>query len=158
MIKLISIIIILYFSIACNAQYKIKGRYLGYQLNSTQNVSFINQQLIFIDNDTLKVNLRLPFDTITHSVTTQGIYYNCHLKEGIVYTITLEKICVSDIPESFNSYYRTNAIFRKKDCSKFKEIKKDTEYKYYGNYGHYVDIDGVLYKIRGLSPGSSCSF
>lgn len=160
MMKLILYIVIFCSFIRCKAQDKIIGRYLGYQFNSTQNVSYLSQELKFINTnkDTLKVNLRLPYDTTSHDVINRGIYYNCHLKEDTIYTLTLKKICVSDIPEAYNSYYKTNAIPDKKDCSKFTEIEKNNAYEYKGNYGKYVDIGGVLYEVIGLSPDDSCFY
>lgn len=65
---------------------------------------------------------------------------------------------MSEIPESFNSYYKTNAIVDEKDCSKFSEVEKNTAYNYIGNYGKYVDIDGVLYEVVGLNPSDECVF
>ena len=87
-----------------------------------------------------------------------GIFYNCHLKEDILYTITLKKICGNDIPDVFHIYYKTNAVFDKDDCSRFKAIVKNTNYVYDRNYGKYVDMDGILYEIVGLTPGDGCVF
>lgn len=144
---------------SCKAQEKVVLRYIGYQYKETKNKSFVNEELTFIkDKDTLKVNLKLPYDTVSHNVINRGIFYNCHLKEDTVYTITLKKICVTDIPETFNSYYKTNTIPDKKDCSRFTEVEKNTEYNYTGNYGKYVDIDGVLYEVIGISPDDSCFY
>jgi hypothetical protein len=42
----------------------------------------------------------------------------------------------------------------KNDCSKFIEIKKDTEYDYRGDYGRYVDIKGCLYEIKRIYPNN----
>jgi len=158
--KLMLYLVVFCSYIGCKAQDKVTGHYLGYQFNSTQNISYLSQELKFIkmNKDTLRLNLRLPYDTISHNVINYGIFYNCHLKEGKEYTIKLKKICVSDIPEAYNSYYKTNAIPDKKDCSKFTEVEKDTEYNYIGNYGKYVDIDGVLYEVIGLSPDDSCFY
>lgn len=138
-------------------QITIEANYVGYQFQETQNKSFFNKELLFLSaEDTVKVNLRLPIDRETANIIDRGIFHNCHLEEGTKYVVTLKKICVNTIHESENSYYKTNAIFRKKGCSKFKEIKKDTKYRYSGNYGKYVDIEGVLYEIVGLSPSDDC--
>lgn len=158
--KLILYLVVFCSFTGCKAQDKITGRYLGYQFNSTQNISYLSQELKFInaDKDTLKINLRLPYDTISHNVINHGIYYNCHLKEDTVYTFTLKKICSNDIPEAYNSYYKTNTVPDKKDFSKFTEVEKNTEYNYIGNYGKYVDIGGVLYEVIGISPDDSCFY
>lgn len=144
---------------SCKAQEKAALRYIGHQYKVTKNKSFVNNELTFIkDKDTLKVNIKVPFDERNAEIINRGIYYNCHLKEDTVYTITLKKICSTDIPEVFNSYYKTNTIPDKKDCSKFTEVEKNTNYEYKGNYEKYVDIDGVLYEVIGISPDDSCFY
>lgn len=144
---------------SCKAQEKVTLRYIGHQYKETKNKSFVNDELTFIkNNDTLRVNIKVPFNESDAQIINRGIYYNCHLKEDTVYTLTLKKICANDIPEAFNSYYKTNTIPDKKDCSKFTEIEKNTDYEYKGNYGKYVDIDGVLYEIIGLSPDNNCFY
>lgn len=70
----------------------------------------------------------------------------------------MQKKCVTDIPETFNSYYRLNTIPDKDDCSKFIEIKKDTEYNYLGDYGKYVDINSCLYEIIKIYPDDNCFY
>lgn len=160
MMKLILYSIILYSFIGCKTQDKITGSYFDYQYSGTENTSYLRQELKFInkDKDTLKVNLRLPYDTISRNIINRGVFYNCILKKGTIYTITLKKICVKDIPETFNSYYKTNAIPDKTDCSKFREIKNNTAYEYKGDYGKYVDINNVIYEVIGLSPSDGCFF
>lgn len=144
---------------SCKAQEKVTLLYLGYQYNNTKNSSFVSKELNFLKaNDTLHMNIRLPYDTIKHEIINRGIYYNCHLKKDTTYTFTLKKICVNNIPDVPNSYYKTNTIPNKKDCSKFTEVEKNTGYKYEGNYGKYVDIDRTLYEIIGLSPNDGCFF
>lgn len=145
---------------SCKAQEQLIGSYIGYQYKETKNISFINRELLFLneDSDTLKINIRMAFDIKNPQIINPGIFYNCSLKEGEQYTITLKKICVSDIPEAFNSYYKTNTIPDKKDCSKFIEVEKNTEYNYTGNYGKYIDIDGVLYEVIGISPDDNCFY
>ena len=143
----------------CKAHEKIVATYIGYKYKGTKNDSFIRQELVFLEkNDTLLINIRMPFDTKQPQIVNPGIFYNCHLKENTVYTLMLKKICVSHIPKAFNSYYKTNTISKKTNCSKFKEIEKNTEYQYTGNYGKYLDIDGTLYEIIGLSPDEGCNF
>lgn len=158
--KTIIVFAIMLFTLCgCKAQDKITLCYIGYQYKETKNNSFLNKQLLFTHNeDTLKMNLRLPFDISNHNVIDSGIFYNCHLKKGTTYTITLKKTCVTDIHETFNSYYNINTIPDKTDCSRFIEIRKNTRFRYFGNYGKYVDIDGVLYEIIGLSPDDDCCY
>lgn len=125
----------------CKAQEQITGSYMGYQYTKTKNTSFINMQLLFLNNnDTLTLNVKLPFDREKATVQDFGIFYNCHLKEDTVYTITLQKICADSIKDMPNSYYIINTIPNNEDCSKFTEVEKNTVYKYEGNYGMYVDI------------------
>jgi hypothetical protein len=151
--------IMLFTFFSCKAQEKVTARYIGHQYKETKNKSFVNDELTFINNnDTLRVNIKVPFNENDAQIINKGIYYNCHLKEDTVYTITLKKICTTDIPEAFNSYYKTNAIPDKKDCSKFTEIEKNTNYEYKGNYGKYVDINGVLYEVIGISPDNGCFY
>lgn len=145
--------------VSCKAQEKVTARYIGHRYKESKNKSFINNQLLFLNgNDTVQMNLRVPFDMSKPEIIDRGIYYNCHLKSDTVYTIKLKKICVSDMPDVPNNYYKINTIPDKKDCSKFTEVEKNTGYKYEGNYGKYVDVKNVLYEIIGLSPSGDCIF
>jgi len=110
------------------------------------------------ENDTLEMNLRIPFNSNKHEIIDKGIFYNCHLKPGTVYTITLKKICTNDIVDVPNSYYKTNIIPEKKNCSRFTEIEKNTRYEYKGNYGKYIDFKNTLYEIIDLTPNGDCAF
>jgi len=146
-------------SYGCKAQKQITGSYIGYQYTKTKNASFINRQLFFLNNnDTLILNVKLPFDREKATVQYFGIFYNCHLKEDTVYTITLQKICADSIKDTPNSYYITNTVPNNEDCSKFTEVEKNTVYKYEGNYGMYVDMKGTLYEIIKLTPDDGCVF
>lgn len=157
--RLISSGIILISLFGCKVQEKLVATYIGYQYKETKNNSFIRREFVFLEkNDTVFVNIRIPFDTEKPQIVNPGIFYDCNLKENTVYTILLKKICVSNIPKAFNSYYKTNTVFDRKDCSKFIEIEKNTEYKYTGNYGKYVDIAGMLFEVIGLSPDDGCNF
>lgn len=154
-------VLLAFVSVSCKAQdtltYKVK--YIGFSFETTKNRSFINRSLIFINNkDTFILNQKLPYKSEKPKVNYSGIYYNCHLKEDVVYTIVLKSFCVRDIPKSFNNYYITNTIPDKNDCSMFKENERNTKYKYYGNYEKYVDIAGRLYEVIGLSPSDDCFF
>lgn len=115
--------------------------------------------MVFLNGlDTLRMNVKIPFDVKGTEIINLGIFYNCHLKVDSLYTICLKKICIKDIPEFHNSYYKTNAKFDTEDCSKFIEFDRNTEYEYKGNYGMYVDIDNILYQIIGLTPNDMCVF
>jgi len=152
------IVAILCFS-HCKVQEKITFIYVDYQYEETKNKSFINKRLVLATGkDSLEMNIKLPYDRIHHNVIDRGLLYNCHLKKGTKYTFTLQKKCVTDIPETFNSYYRLNTIPDKDDCSKFIEIKKDTEYNYLGDYGKYVDINSCLYEIIKIYPDDCCFY
>lgn len=149
----------------CNAQEILTVRYVGYQLRPTKNNNFICKELLFFfnDNDTLKMNLRLPLkltitpknDTTKAEFVDMGLYYNHHLQQDSIYSITLKKICLDAIPDMCNSYYFTNAVFDKIDCVKFTEVKKDTPYEYKCNYGKFVDINGVLYEVIGVKQNNN---
>ncbi|MES2573772.1 MAG: hypothetical protein V4572_02410 [Bacteroidota bacterium] len=138
---------------------KITARYVGQKYKETQNISFLNDELQFLkDKDNLVINIKIPYDSTKPEILKQGIFYNCELKHNIVYTFTLKKICVSDIPSEFNSYYKTNATFSDSNCSKFTEKKVNTNYQFKGTYGKYVDIDNELYEVIDLLPNDNCNF
>ena len=146
-------------SIGCKAQEKITVRYVNSKYEGSKNKSFITREMIFLKNeDTLIINIRLPFDISNPKIFNPGIYYNCHLRKDSVYTISLKRICANDIPKDYNSYYKTNIVPDEKDCSRFKEIDKNTDYEYRGYYGMYVDMKGTLYEIIKLTPDDGCVF
>jgi hypothetical protein len=159
-ILILNIVFFLFSLNNCFAQEKLIVHYIGSQLKSTKNYSFLSKELKFLkeNKDTLKMNIRLPYDTINHKIIDMGIFYNCHLREDTVYIIILKKICVNDITDVPNSYYKINTIPDKNDCSLFTEMEKNTIYKYEGNYGKYVDINNELFEIMGLSPSNDCFF
>ena len=157
----------------CIAQETVTARYVGYQYKSTKNNSFMCKEMRFVptnNNDTLYINIRLPLkvnindfnDTTGVEIVNMGIYHNCHLKEDNIYTIVLKKICINEIPEVCNSYYKINAIFDKDNRSQFTEFEKHTPYEYgcgYSKgYGKFVDIKGILYEIVGLKPDNDCFY
>jgi hypothetical protein len=158
---------------SCLAQETVTARYIGDTIKLTKNNSFICKEIRFVsdnDNDTLFINVRLPLKITTNrkkvikavKFIDMGIYYNCHLQQDTIYTIMLQRICVTEIPDICNSYYFTNAVFDSVDCSKFTEIEKNTPYEYkcsYSkDYGKFVDINGILYEIVGLKPDNDCFY
>lgn len=143
----------------CKGQEKLTICYIGRRYETTKNKSFINEKLMFLqNNDSLFVNVKLPYEPVNHQIIDRGIYYNCHLKEDTIYPITLKKICTDKINDAPNSYYLSNSVPDKGDCSRFTEFGKNTAYKYEGNYGKYVDIKGSLYEIIKLTPSDGCVF
>jgi|GEM_PF-605750 len=153
-------IIVLSSSYRCSAQQKITAKYVGRKASATQNTGFINNSFMFLNGkDTMFANVKVPFDINDPKIFNKGIYYNCLLKEGTTYTISLKRININDIPKETNSYYRINAVFNDNaDSAKFIEIKKDTKYIYNGYYERYVDIDNVLYEVVGISPDGDCFY
>lgn len=153
---------LLYFSIcSCKSYSQLtlnQVKYVGSSYKSSFNKSFVTNQLKFLNKaDTVLINLRLPFDSSTNSIINKGLFYSCKLATDSFYSFTLKRSNYDAIPKEWNSYYRTNAIFLSGNRrSKFKEIKKDTEYLYKGNYGRFVDVNNELYEIILLSPSSSC--
>lgn len=133
-------------------------KYLGYSYKSTFNKSFVNKQFKFLNKkDTIFINLRVPFDSSKNNITNEGLFYSCQLAKDSLYSFTLKKTSHKAIPAEWNSYYRINALFlngAKK--SKFREVKKNTDYLYVGNYGKFVDIKNELYEILLLSPTLNC--
>ena len=88
----------------CKAQEELSLTYIGYQYKGTQNRSFLNKELILkTDGDTIRMNLRLPYDSIHHNVIDRGLLYNCHLKKGVKYTFTLQKNVFSIFPASLTA-------------------------------------------------------
>ena len=150
-------IILAFACLSGRAPERIIARYIGHQYTKTKNSSFINDRLIFVDkNDTIIFNIKWPVEEKQAEILNYGLFYNCHLKADTFYTFTLKKICLKDIPKEYNSYYNTNAIFDGINTSKFIEIKKNTRSKYSGNYGKFIDRDGILYEIIGLKPDGDC--
>jgi len=89
--KIIVILLLsLLFICCCEAQKTIIGDYIGYKYLGTKNTSFINRELSFlVNNDTLRINIKIPFDITNPQIINHGIYYNCHLKQSSIYTIKL---------------------------------------------------------------------
>lgn len=116
-----------------------------------------NQLLLLKGKDTLKMNVKLPYDPVNADTINNGILYRCFLKEKQVYVLKLKRICPADIPEAVNSYYRINALSSKKKCSTFSEIKTDTEFLQ-RNPGKYVDINHTIYELTGISPDTDCAY
>ena len=136
----------------------MKLKFVGNELSNTKNKSFVNNTYIFLEGkDTLKLNIKLPYDSENREVVNRGFYRNCLLKEGEEYEIRLKKICLDKIPFAYHSYYRSNTKLDSTDCSHFLEYQSDTDFKYQGNYGMYVDFDNYLYQVVSLYPSEGCS-
>lgn len=135
-------------------------KYVGKAYEDTKNKSFVNKRMLFLKGkDTLYVNVKLPFDANESRIIDSGLYRDCLLQEGNIYTLRLKGICLSDIPSEYESYYESNAVFsNSKDCSQFVEYKKDSKYIYKGRYSRYVDFHGRIYEVVGLSPSDGCDY
>ena len=156
--KYIAAIISLILVSACSSQKTITVQYIGQNFSSTFNKSFVNNELLLLkEKDTIRMNVKLPYDPVTGDTINNGILYRCHLKEKRSYVLKLKPICPLDIPEVVNSYYRINARSSKKRCSTFSEIKVDTEFLQ-RNPGKYVDINNRIYELMGISPDTDCAF
>jgi hypothetical protein len=143
---------------ACSFQKKITVQYIGQRYTSTENKSFLNNELLLLKGkDTIHMNVKLPFDPATSDTINNGILYRCFLKTNKLYTIKLKSICPADIPDVVNSYYKINVLPSKKNCSTFTEIKKDTEFLQ-RNPGKYVDIGHKIYELTGISPDTDCAY
>jgi hypothetical protein len=143
---------------ACSTQKKITAQYIGQRYTSTQNKSFVNNELLLLKGkDTIHMNVKLPYNLAESDTINNGILYRCFLKTNKLYTIKLKPICPADIPDVVNSYYKINTIPSKKNCSTFTEIKMDTEFLQ-RNPGKYVDINNRVYELTGLWPDTDCAF
>lgn len=143
---------------ACSIQKTITVQYIGQQYSSTQNKSFVNNELLLLKGtDTLHMNVKLPYNSATGDTINNGILYRCFLKNNKIYTLKLKRIPPSAIPEVINSYYRVNGAPGKKNSSTFREIKKDTEFLQ-RNPGKYVDINHRIYELLELSPDTDCAY
>jgi len=151
-----------YMCFNCNAQASITFKdikYLGKSYEGTKNTSFVSKRMSFLNGeDSVFINIRLPFDVADSEIIDRGLYSNCILQEGSIYTLQLKKICLTAIPKEYESYYRTNAIFSdSSDCSLFVETEKNTKYMYKGKYERYVDINNRIYEVVSVSPSSGCN-
>jgi len=145
---------------ASQAQETVTMRYIGRRYQETMNKSFKNEELVFLkNNDTLLMNIKLPFDAFNPRIFAPGVYYDCRLIQNVDYTFTIKKISVKDLPENDHSYYKINARFSDDSApSRFTQVKKNTKYASRGNYGKYVDINNELYEITALLPDGSCIY
>lgn len=134
-------------------------KFIGSSYKSSNNKSFVTYVLKFLNNtDTVFINLRIPFDSKTNNIINEGLYNSCKLTIDSFFSFNLKKSNKNVIPNEWNSYYRINAKFLSGNMkSKFREVKKDTEYLYKGNYGMFVDINNELYEILLMSPTSNCT-
>lgn len=132
-------------------------KYIGYSNSITLNNSFINKRIVFLNGkDSIIMNIKIAFDIKERKIYDPGIFYNCRLDIDSIYSFKLKKIRPSEIPKEYNSYYRTNCLF-KTQSSRFKEVKKDTKYRFIGNTGMYVDINHELFEIKNMTPASGCT-
>jgi hypothetical protein len=156
--KTLLTMILLLACLCSRAQDVIVGKYIGEKFTDTKNKSYSNCEMLFVNfnNDTIRLNLKLPYDKFSNSVFDYGLYKHCILIEGNIYAISLLKICINDIPAEYESYYKYNAVADNENCSKFKEIEKNTNYVDRAKYGNYVDVDNTVYKVIGLTPDDDC--
>lgn len=146
------------FAVACSSQKKITVQYIGQHFSTTENKSFLNNELVLLKGkDTIRMNVKLPYNSLTRDTINNGILYRCFLKQNTLYTFKLKPICPEAIPDAVNSYYKVNAVSSRRKCSTFSEIKKDTEFMY-RNPGKYIDIDHKIYEIMELWPDKDCAF
>jgi hypothetical protein len=143
---------------ACSPQ-KLTLRYLGQRYSKTQNKSFVNSELVFLrEKDTIRMNLKIPYNSVASDTINTGIYRRCFLKIGSVYTFKLKPTAERDIPEALNSYYKINAVFMgKRKGAPFSEVEKDTEFMQ-RNPGSFIDIDHRVYEIVELLPDKDCAY
>ena len=161
--KDVNILIIVFLSLTgCKAQEVIRYtdlKYNGYAFTETFNKSFINKRILFSKgSDSIFFNLKISFDIAKKEVVDPGLFYSCGLKKDSLYNFELKKINSSQIPDEYNSYYKINAIFTSKTSSRFSEIKKNTEYKYQGHTGRFIDINNELFIIEKIKPAGDCIF
>jgi hypothetical protein len=143
---------------ACSSQKTISVQYIGQRYSGTQNKSFVNNELLLLKGkDTIRMNVKLPYNAAESDTINNGILYRCFLKEHKVYTLKLKRICPAAIPDVVNSYYKLNSAPDKKNCSTFREIKTDTEFLQ-RNPGKYVDIDHKIYELTGIAPDTDCAY
>ena len=159
--KFMGCLCFLFFLGSCRAQTQLvltKIKYVGYSYKQSANKNFVTKELLFFKNaDTLRINVRLPFDSKNRSINDDGLFYWCQLKSDSVYSFTLRRTTSSEIPTQWDSYYKSNADFNgDQRFSKFKEIRKDTEFNFKGNYGKFVDFNGELFEIISLLPATGC--
>jgi hypothetical protein len=150
--------VLLLFFFACSTQKKITVQYIGQRYSGTQNKSFVNNELLLLKGkDTVHMNVKLPYNSVTGDTINNGILYRCFLKADKLYRIKLKCIRPAVIPDVVNSYYKINLLPSKKRCATFTEIKVDTEFLQ-RNPGKYVDINHRVYELLELSPDTDCAY
>jgi hypothetical protein len=149
-------ILILY---GCTTQKKLTLRYIAQRYTRTVNKSFLNNELLFLNGkDTLRMNVKLPYNPVASDTVNTGIYRRCHLKKDRVYSFKLKPVNGKDIPDVLNSYYKLNAIFSsEKRNATYTEVKKDTEFLQ-RNPGSFIDMNGQVYEIMELMPDQDCDY
>ena len=104
------------------------------------------------------MNVKIPYNSVTGDTVNSGIYRRCFLRPGSIYTFRLKPTAEKDIPETLNTYYKTNGIFHgRRKGAPFSEEKKDTEFMQ-RNPGSFVDIDHRVYEIIELMPDKDCAY
>lgn len=145
--------------LGCSANKVITGRFLGQKYTPTMNKSFVNSELLFLNGkDTLRMNLKVPYNSTTSDTINTGIYRRCHLKKDRAYSFKLKPVNGKDIPDALNSYYKINTIFTsERKNATFTEVEKDTEFMH-RNPGSYIDINYQVYEIIELMPDKDCDY
>ena len=151
--------LLLLFIFGCVPQKKLTLQYVADRYTTTQNQSFLTHELLFLHHqDTLRMNVRIPFNHSTYDTVNNGIFHRCFPKKSSIYAFKLKPIRVENIPTEVNSYYKTNAVFKNRRAgAAFREIKKNTEFLH-RNPGKYIDIDHRIYEIMEMWPDTDCAF
>jgi hypothetical protein len=155
----ISLLLFLYSKSQDTIEYK-NYKYIGFVYTPTLNHSFVNKALLFVKNsDTVVINQKLPFNLLKKEIFNEGVYYNCRVDSNKIYSLVFKKISQKIIPDNHVNYYKINASFSdSSNSSKFKEFSRNTEFKYYGNYMKYFDINWELVEILNITPKCNCRF
>jgi hypothetical protein len=128
--------------------------FVKYDYSGTKNSCYGNRELIFArDSKRVVLNQKIPFDHKQRRYMQSKTSWDCALTPRGIYTIRLRPTCLSAIPKNIQTYYGSNAVvLGSGDCSRFYTKTKDTEYREDMTYGNYVDMDGRLYEVVGITP------
>lgn len=151
--------------------FSIKGKYIGEDINLTQNKYVISQDMYLVANqdsindaDTIVIRRRLKIAMNSKDkwvFVDNGIFDRCFLEEDSVYDITLSPISqglLSEVPQNEVFYYKHNCVFPESNDNRFYEIRSDSmgPTPYFAPFNMYVDVDNRLYKILELTPKCGC--